>query len=333
MIYLTYNQKKQREYRFKDVLSQLHGKGKIDGIRLNLCQFHASQILVKLEEYLEDYVEYQEEFRLLVDLPYPYNKTRILHTTIPNREIIKDREYKIFYDSRLTDSLEEDGIYIQKPSVIHDKELIYYADGETGFRVIDRREGYVRVKALSDFQLSTNKSLSFGLVEEDDEIIKAVIKRMEDNKIKYDLMLSLVTSPEQIDKLAEICHPEVQIFAKIETDEACKRYKTLVDKSNGVVLARGDMAVLYSVEDVYWKCKEIIEYCKLTKKKVLLATDLLISLEERVIPNRADICDISCFVDQGCTDFILRNHMESVSEKVDVIQRIRKCRERCNCHI
>ena len=88
------------------------------------------------------------------------------------------------------------------------------------------------------------------------------------------------------------------------------------------VLARGDMALLYSVSDLYWKCKELIEYTKCVNKDIYIATDLLVSLESHIMPSRADIFDISFFCDLGCENFLLRNHFSSVIRKVELIDEI-----------
>ena len=324
MIYLTYNYKVKRNYDLDSVVSKFKDSNLIQGIRINLCQYKKTEIIKNLNAFLIELKKYANDLEILVDLPYPYNKIRISRTTLRDEEVIEGEKYKIIYDSHADNDV-LNSIYINKSSIVKcNSDIVYYADGDTAFKILSETSEFMDVIALKTCKIYPNKSLSIGLSKGSSQIVYDILNILYDNNVKFSFLLSFVSNYLDVLAIRQLCNMPVKIISKIETKEACYNYKKIVDYSDGVVIARGDMALYYNLNDIYWMTKKIIMYSNLKNKRTFLATDILLSLENRIVPNRADIFDISNMVDLGCTDFILRNHPQSALNKAETIDAILK---------
>lgn len=82
------------------------------------------------------------------------------------------------------------------------------------------------------------------------------------------------------------------IIAKIETKDGCKNIGEILDVADGVMIARGDLALQIGREEVPEKQKEIIALCKKRGKTVITATQMLITMEKSPKPTRAEVNDV-----------------------------------------
>ena len=82
--------------------------------------------------------------------------------------------------------------------------------------------------------------------------------------------------------------PELQIVVKIETREAVNNFEEILEVADGVMVARGDLALATSPEEVPIFQKEIIEKCRRAAKPVIVATEMLASMERNPRPTRAE---------------------------------------------
>lgn len=93
-------------------------------------------------------------------------------------------------------------------------------------------------------------------------------------------------------KQARLCCPD--IIVKIETEDAIKseNLAAILDVADGVMIARGDLALQLKREDVPEKQKEIISLCNKRGKVVITATEMLASMEDNPNPVRAEVSDV-----------------------------------------
>ena len=101
---------------------------------------------------------------------------------------------------------------------------------------------------------------------------------------------------------ARLCCPE--ILAKIETADGKRNISSILDVADGVMVARGDLALQLSLEDVPRAQKEIISLCKRRGKTVITATEMLASMENNPKPTRAEVNDVFNAVLDG-TDAVM----------------------------
>ena len=97
----------------------------------------------------------------------------------------------------------------------------------------------------------------------------------------------------------------IKIFAKIETVSAVKNIEEIIKESDGVMVARGDLAMEIGMENVPSVQRKIIELSKKYNKYCIVATQVLDSMENSPTPTRAEVSDIAFGVYSGANAIML----------------------------
>ena len=120
--------------------------------------------------------------------------------------------------------------------------------------------------------------------------------------------LSFVRSPKDIADLREILKAKgsnAKIIAKIEKPEALDCLREIILASDAIMVARGDLGVELPVEQIPMIQKNIIRKCIHRAKPVIIATQMMESMIERVKPNRSEITDVANAVLEGADAVML----------------------------
>ena len=136
-------------------------------------------------------------------------------------------------------------------------------------------------------------------------------------KEDVDLMaLSFVRKPEDISELREILKKgkkHIGIIAKIETQEAIEHIDDIINLSDGIMVARGDLAIEIGAEHVPVVQKMIIKKCNDKGVPVIVATQMLESMIHSPVPTRAEVSDIANSIFDG-TDAIMLSEETTLGE-------------------
>jgi len=96
-----------------------------------------------------------------------------------------------------------------------------------------------------------------------------------------------------------------KVIAKIEKPEALTNIRDIIVESDGIMIARGDLGVELPVEKVPLIQKEIIRKCMHRAKPVIVATQMMESMIDRIKPNRSEISDVANAVLEGADALML----------------------------
>jgi pyruvate kinase len=139
--------------------------------------------------------------------------------------------------------------------------------------------------------------------------------------------LSFVKRVADIEMLREILNKhksKSKIIAKIEMPEAITNLRDIIVASDGIMVARGDLGVELPVEKIPLIQKEIIKKCLHRAKPVIVATQMMESMIDRVKPNRSEITDVANAVIEGADAVMLSGETATGQFPVLVIETMRK---------
>ncbi|MEO8271457.1 MAG: pyruvate kinase, partial [Aureliella sp.] len=115
------------------------------------------------------------------------------------------------------------------------------------------------------------------------------------NEIDF-ISLSFVRSPQDVSTLKDLLQTmesKALVIAKIEKREALERLEEIVEASDGVMVARGDLGVEIDVAETPVAQKRIIQVCREKLKPVIVATQMLESMHTNRRPTRAEASDVA----------------------------------------
>ncbi|EPX79596.1 pyruvate kinase [Salipiger mucosus] len=118
------------------------------------------------------------------------------------------------------------------------------------------------------------------------------------------LALSFVQRPEDVEEARKLCDGRAAILSKIEKPSAVKSFDRILEASDGIMVARGDLGVEMPVQAVPPIQKRLIRKCRTAGKPVIVATQMLESMIESPMPTRAEVSDVATAIYEG-TDAIM----------------------------
>nr|MDQ6903521.1 pyruvate kinase [Bacteroidota bacterium] len=206
-------------------------------------------------------------------------------------------------------------IYVSYPNLHNDVvpgNIIMIDDGKLEVKVIDVMPNFdVKVEVVVGGILSSKKGLNLpdtkislpALTEKDLEDLDFIIGQNVDW-----IALSFVREVKDILGLKEILKANksrAKVIAKIEKPEAVTNIRDIIIESDGIMIARGDLGVELPIEKVPLIQKEIIRKCMHRAKPVIVATQMMESMIDRVKPNRSEITDVANAVLEGADALML----------------------------
>jgi pyruvate kinase len=119
-------------------------------------------------------------------------------------------------------------------------------------------------------------------------------------EVKADwIALSFVQRPADLVAIRKIVRGRAGIMSKIEKPQAVSRLDEIIELSDAVMVARGDLGVELPIETVPGLQKRIVRACRKSGKPVVVATQMLESMITAAVPTRAEVSDVATAVFEG----------------------------------
>lgn len=167
-----------------------------------------------------------------------------------------------------------------------------------------------------------------------------VITQQDINDLKFGMQLgvdyiavSFARKRENILKIKNLLEKnnEISVIAKIEDAEGLSNIDDIIDVSDGIMIARGDLGVCLPRAEVPFIQKEIIRKCRKAGKPVIVATQMLDSMTTSLHPTRAEVNDVANGVLEGADCLMLsaetsvgKYPVETVKEMFNIITTVEK---------
>ncbi len=113
------------------------------------------------------------------------------------------------------------------------------------------------------------------------------------------IALSFVQRPDDLVAIRKIVRGRAGILSKIEKPQAVSRLDEIIELSDAVMVARGDLGVELPLETVPGLQKRIVRACRKSGKPVVVATQMLESMISSPVPTRAEVSDVATAVFEG----------------------------------
>ena len=210
--------------------------------------------------------------------------------------------------------------YESFPKDVHAGEKILIDDGKLQLEVIETNgKDEVRCKVLFGGTLSSKKGVNLpntkvsipSLTDKDYEDLEFAISQ----DIHW-IGLSFVRSPDDIDLLRQIIDQsgkDIRIIAKIEKPEAVQNLNSIIETTDGVMVARGDLGVEVPMQEVPLIQKTIVKKCQKAGKPVIIATQMMETMITNITPTRAEVNDVANAVLDGA-DCVMLSGETSVGD-------------------
>ncbi|WP_297770027.1 pyruvate kinase [uncultured Roseovarius sp.] len=134
------------------------------------------------------------------------------------------------------------------------------------------------------------------------------------------LALSFVQRPEDVNEARVLVRGRAAIMSKIEKPAAVKCFDDILEVSDGIMVARGDLGVELPVQNVPPIQKRLVRRCRAVAKPVIVATQMLESMIESPMPTRAEVSDVATAIYEGSDAIMLSAESAAGDYPVEAVQ-------------
>ncbi len=212
-------------------------------------------------------------------------------------------------------------------------EPIYIFDGKVRTTVLEiTSETAIKLRVENDGTLMSKKGINLPDTDFGGDILTPKDLRDIEYGLTQDIdyvALSFVQSAEDIHNLRQILvagGSQAQIIAKIETKAAIKHdvMEQIVKATDGIMVARGDLAVEAGAEIVPIVQRQLLALCRKHGKLSIVATQMMASMVDSPEPTRAEVSDVANAVIQGADTVMLSDETANGSYPLETVAAMKK---------
>lgn len=300
----------------------------VNGFRLNFSHETHEKSDQHIEWVRQASQKHSKPVAILQDLQGPKIRLGVLND---NLKVAEGDELTLDY------AAEHDGFVLPVQYNLAEKvkvnEPIYLFDGKIRTTVLEIvSDTAIKVRVENSGTLMSRKGINLPDTDFGGDILtKKDLKDIEYGATKdFDFVsLSFVQSPDDITNLRQILlslGSDVQVIAKIETKAAIEDtvLEEIVRVSDGVMVARGDLAVEAGAEVVPVVQRKIIGLCRKYGKLSIVATQMMASMVDAPEPTRAEVSDVANAVVQGADTVMLSDETANGSYPLEAVAAMKK---------
>ncbi|MBO0756579.1 MAG: pyruvate kinase [Bradyrhizobiaceae bacterium] len=287
------------------VIARLFEAG-ADVFRINMSHTSHDRMrnLVRMIRSIEEH--YVRPIGILVDLQGP--KLRI--GTFEAEAVLLERGARFVLDSDPTAG-NSDRVYLPHPEILTSLEpghTLLLDDGKIRLVAVETTPDHVVTRVDVGGKLSARKGVSVpdttiafsALTPKDRADLDAALDAGSDW-----IALSFIQRPDDIAEAKKITRGRAAVMAKIEKPQAIHRLPDIIDITDALMVARGDLGVEMPVEKVPGLQKQMTRSARHAGKPVVVATQMLESMIASPVPTRAEVSDVATAIYEGADAVML----------------------------
>jgi len=279
----------------EEMLKKIRAQG-VDVFRINMS--HASKEGKEVKELFNRIRKVTPELAILMDIQGP--KIRI--GQMESEVILKHGDSFKLYEKPIVGNDKQ--ACISYKGFLKDIQIgnsIFINDGLVRLEVISKNmdDGYLQTEVIAGGPISSRKGVNIpsgslstkNPTEKDIHDLKLICKL----KPEY-LAASFIANASEVKTIRAMLDnsgaSKVKIISKIERPIALENFDEILEVSDGIMVARGDLGVEIPAEEVPIRQKEMIMKCNCASKPVIVATQMLESMTNNPVPTRAEVNDV-----------------------------------------
>ena len=272
---------------------------------------------------------------ILVDLAGP--KIRLGELVQEPLECRLDAEFSFIRGDSSTHPNELTTNYPRLIDELDPGDRILLADGTVGMCVLEKSQQQVRCRVFAPGMLRSRQGVNLPRVKLSVPSITDADRHHAEWAARNDadyVSLSFVRSPDDVVALRTMLDDfgsRAMTIAKIEKPEALDCLEEIVRKADGIMVARGDLGVEIAIEETPVQQKRIIDTCARLQRPVIVATQMLDSMQSARRPTRAEVSDVANAILDGADACMLSGETaigDHPAESVETMNRIMLATER-----
>jgi pyruvate kinase len=289
----------------------------VDVFRLNFSHGSADEHRARCETARRVGREFGRPVGILADLQGP--KLRVGRFAGGAVELVPGEQFRLDLDHAEGDVQRVNLPHPEIFSALEREATLLLDDGKLQLKVESFGRDHAVTRVLVGGRLSDRKGVNVPgvvlpispLTEKDHEDLRFALAMGVDW-----VALSFVQRPEDIDEARKIIRDRAMVLAKLEKPAAIDRLDAIVQRSDAIMVARGDLGVELPPERVPILQRTIVRTCRREGKPVIVATQMLESMTTNPVPTRAEASDVASAIFQGVDAVMLS--AESASGKYPV---------------
>jgi pyruvate kinase len=215
-------------------------------------------------------------------------------------------------------------------------------DGTLRFTIAEIHGRDIHMTAETPGCLKSKKGINVPYVKLNTQLVterdRVMIRFSQDNHVDF-IGLSFVESKEHVEAIRELIRPlsYPRIVSKIENQGGINNMEAVIEVSDAIMIDRGDLSMETELDSIALSQKQIIQCARRYAKPVIVATELLHSMIENNFPTKAEVCDISNAVLDGCAAVMLsgetavgKNPIAAVSLMSRVVEKSENYKRKLN---
>ncbi len=311
----------------REIIGRLFVAG-VDVFRINMS--HAShdgmRERIRMIRSLEE--EYRRPIGILVDLQGP--KLRV--GLFAEGGHVLEKGDMITFDSDATAGTKS-RVCLPHPEILQSLEIghrVLVDDGKVSLMVTKVAKGSAELRVTVAGRISNKKGVSLpdttiptsAMTPKDRADLDAALNEGVDW-----IAVSFVQRPEDVAEVKKIARGRALVLAKIEKPQAIARLAEIMEISDALMVARGDLGVEMPLEKVPGLQKRITRMARRLGKPVVVATQMLESMITSPVPTRAEVSDVATAVFEGADAVMLSAESASGSFPIEAVETMNRIAE------